>query len=78
MKNSKKKGFTLIEIILSLAIFALISVGFLGMFSTVFINTYRSTEVTENAFFAQQQIEDQIADVKRDLENNVRIGRAHV
>ncbi len=71
MKNSKKKGFTLIEIILSLAIFALISVGFLGMFSTVFINTYRSTEVTENAFFAQQQIEDQIADVKRDLENNV-------
>ena len=71
MSKKKTKGFTLIEVILSIAIFAIISVGFLGMFSTVFIQTYRSTAVTEAAFLAQQEIEDQIASVKSDLENNI-------
>jgi len=71
MNKKKTKGFTLIEVILSIAIFAIISVGFLGMFSTVFIQTYRSTAVTEDAFLAQQEIEDQIASVKSDLENNI-------
>ena len=70
MKTRNSHGFTLIEIILSLAIFALISVGFLGMFSTVFISTFRSTEITESAFLAQQEIEDEIADVKLSLEGN--------
>lgn len=71
MNKKKTKGFTLIEVILSIAIFAIISVGFLGMFTTVFIQTYRSTAVTEAAFLAQQEIEDQIASVKSDLENNI-------
>jgi prepilin-type N-terminal cleavage/methylation domain-containing protein len=71
MKKRNTKGFTLIEIILSLAIFAIISVGFLGMFSSVSINTFNSTKLTENAFLAQQGIEDHIASVKSDLERNI-------
>jgi prepilin-type N-terminal cleavage/methylation domain-containing protein len=71
MKKRSNKGFTLVEVILSLAIFSIISVGFLGMFSSVYINTFKSTVVTENAFLAQRQIEDQIAVVKSDLEKNI-------
>jgi len=71
MKKKSSRGFTLIEVILSIAIFSIISVGFLGMFATVFIETYRSTIITEDAFLAQQEIEDQIAVVKSDLENNI-------
>lgn len=71
MKKRNPKGFTLIEIILSLAIFAIISVGFLGVFSSVSINTFNSTKLTENAFLAQQEIEDQIASVKSDLQSNI-------
>jgi prepilin-type N-terminal cleavage/methylation domain-containing protein len=70
MKKRSNKGFTLVEVILSLAIFSIISVGFLGMFSSVYINTFKSTVVTENAFLAQRQIEDQIAVVKSSLEKN--------
>jgi prepilin-type N-terminal cleavage/methylation domain-containing protein len=68
MKTHCKKGFTLIEVILSLAIFAIISVGFLGMFSMVFINTYNSTELTEQSFLAQKEVEDEIRNVKSALE----------
>jgi prepilin-type N-terminal cleavage/methylation domain-containing protein len=71
MKKRSNKGFTLVEVILSLAIFSIISVGFLGMFSSVYINTFKSTVVTENAFLAQRQIEDQIATVKSSLEMNI-------
>lgn len=68
MVNRKTKGFTLIEVILSIAIFAIISVGFLGMFSTVFISTFRSTSVTEDIFLEQQGIEEKIALAKSALE----------
>jgi prepilin-type N-terminal cleavage/methylation domain-containing protein len=71
MKKINQKGFTLIEIILSLAIFAIISVGFLGVFSSISINTFNSTKLTEDAFLAQQEIEDKIASVKSDLESNI-------
>jgi prepilin-type N-terminal cleavage/methylation domain-containing protein len=71
MKKNGVQGFTLIEVILSLAIFSVISVGFLGMFSMVYINTFKSTVVTENAFLAQRQIEDEIALVKSDLEKGI-------
>lgn len=71
MNIKSNKGFTLIEIILSLAIFAIISVGFLGMFSTVFINTYRTTEVTENTFQSQKEIEEEIIRVKNQLTQGI-------
>lgn len=65
-----KKGFTLLEIILSLAIFAIMSVGFLSVFSTIFINTYSASVITEETFEAQRILEEQILDVKKKLINN--------
>lgn len=64
-------GMTLIEVIVSLAIFSFIAVAFFGMFSTVFINMYKSSEITDNAFYAQQLIEEQIANVKSKLEKGL-------
>lgn len=74
MRNSmpKNKGFTLIEIIVSLAIFAIISVGFLGMFTTVFINTYKTSKITENSFASQSVVEDKILEVKNKIDNDAQ------
>lgn len=69
MKINQSKGFTLLEVIVSVAIFAIISVGFFTMFSTVFITTFKSKEVTENAFYTQRQLEESIAEVKSALES---------
>lgn len=43
------------------------------MFTTVFINHYKSAEVTENAFLAQRNMEDAIAQVKAALNNGVAV-----
>lgn len=69
MKTKQSKGFTLLEVIVSVAIFAIMSVGFFTMFSTVFITTFKSKEVTENAFYTQKQLEESIAEVKSALES---------
>lgn len=69
MKN--RSGMTLLEIVVALAIFAIMSVGFYGMFSTVFINMYRTSQVTESAFLSQQVIEERIADVKEKLKEGL-------
>ncbi len=68
--SMKNKGLTLIEVIVSLAIFAIISVGFYGMFSVVFVNTFRTSAITEETFRAQKIIEDQIATIKGKILNN--------
>lgn len=70
---SKKKGFTLIEIVVSLAIFTIISVGFYSLFSAVFINTYRTAEVTEATFLAQRELEDEILSIKNKIINSETI-----
>lgn len=70
-KKNYKSGMTLLEIVVSLAIFAIMSVGFYGMFSTVFINMYHTSQVTESAFLSQQVIEERIADVKLKLKNGL-------
>lgn len=66
-----KKGMTLVEIIIALAIFAIISVGFYSVFATVFINMYQTSRVTESAFLSQQEIEESILDVKTKLKNGL-------
>lgn len=63
-------GFTLVEVIISLAIFAIITVGFFGAFSTVYINLYKTSVVTENIFASQQELELKITEVKEKIDNN--------
>lgn len=70
-KSKTKSGMTLLEIIIAMAIFAIINVGFYGVFSTVFINMYQTSQVTESAFLSQQAIEARIADVKSKLKNGL-------
>ena len=70
MIKSSKSGFTLIEIILSIAILAILSVGFFGAFSVVFINTYRTGELTEAMFAAQGEVEDLILEIKTKLKDD--------
>lgn len=65
-----KRAFTLIEVVVSLAMFAIISVGFYGMFATVFVNTYKSSEITEATFMSQKQIEDKILETKERIRLN--------
>ena len=64
MKRICKFGFTLIEIIISLAIFAIMSLGFYGAFSTIFISTFRTSEITESVFLAQSELEKEIQEIK--------------
>lgn len=71
IRRGSKDGMTLIEIIVALAIFAIMSVGFYGAFATIFINMYQSSEITENLFKSQQLIEERIADVKLKLKNGL-------
>lgn len=71
LKCHSRSGMTLVEIIIALAIFAIISVGFYGVFSTVFINMYNTSRVTESAFLSQQEIEERILDVKTKLKNGL-------
>jgi len=71
LKHNTKSGMTLLEIVVAMAIFALINVGFYGMFSTVFINMYKTSQITESAFLSQQAIEARIADVKAKLKNGL-------
>lgn len=73
MKKNYRNGFTFIEVLVSVLIFAIISVGFFTMFTTVFINHYKSAEVTENAFLAQRNMEDAIVQVKTALNNGVAV-----
>ena len=69
--NKSIKGMTLLEIVVSLAIFAIMSVGFYGVFATVFVNMYHTSRVTEDVFASQQVIEERIADVKAKLKNGL-------
>jgi len=71
IRRRSTDGMTLIEIIVALAIFAIMSVGFYGAFATIFINMYQSSQITENLFESQQLIEERIADVKLKLKNGL-------
>lgn len=65
------KGMSLLEIVVSLAIFAIMSVGFYGVFATVFVNMYKTSELTENVFESQQVIESRISVVKDKLKKGL-------
>lgn len=68
MKNNR--GFTLIEIIVSIALLGIISVGMLSGLTTQFRFLTDTKVFTEDLSTAQQGMEDKISDVKKTLENN--------
>lgn len=62
---NKKKGMTLIEIIIALAILGIISVTFLPSSVKSFSNMINSRELTTNTFAAQEDLEDKIENERK-------------
>ena len=60
----KRKGFTLVEVIVSLAILGIISISFLGAVSSHFTYMTSTKRITQNAFKAQEMMENEIDDAK--------------
>jgi prepilin-type N-terminal cleavage/methylation domain-containing protein len=58
MKN--KKGFTLMEVILSIAIFGIIAIFVVTIFSSGLKNIYRSGKRTEEVFELESKINEEI------------------
>ncbi len=60
-KNSKKKGMTLVELIIAIAILGIIMVSFLSMFTTGFIGIMNASKHTEAGYEAQKDMENSIS-----------------
>lgn len=58
MNREKKRGFTLIEILLALAILGIGLVGILSVFSVGTSSIRKTVTMTEASFFAQMILED--------------------
>lgn len=60
----KSKGFTLVEVIVSLAVLGIIALSFLGAISSHFTYMTSTKEITKNIFKAQEIMEAEIDDSK--------------
>ncbi|GEM_PF-1680271 len=60
----KKKGFTLVEVIVSLAILGIIAISFLGAISSHFTYMTSTKNITQDAFKAQEMMEYEIDEAK--------------
>lgn len=73
---TNKQGFTLIEVVLSIAILGIISVFFLGSMVNHYEFLSETKNITEDVFLTQREIEEEIDSVKKeilDLKNGVVI-----
>ena len=60
----KRRGFTLVEVIVSLAVLGIIALSFLGAISSHFTYMMSTKKITQNAFKAQEKMEEEIDDAK--------------
>ena len=60
--NNSQKGFTLIEVILSIAILAIISVAFLTMFTNGIVGIAGAGKKSTSHYTAQNKIESNMSD----------------
>ena len=64
LKTGNKRGFTLIEIIVSVAILAIILIAFLPLFGFSFINTFRSGNQSVANYKNQRLLEETYSGVE--------------
>lgn len=60
---NNKKGFTLLELIISMAIIGLLTVSFLGMFTFGLNGIFTAGKYSKSQYLAQQAIENKLAGV---------------
>lgn len=63
----KLKGFTLLEVVIALTIFAIGLVGLLSLFPVAFHSSKRASDLTEATIYAQKKMEE----LKRDGYDNL-------
>jgi len=69
IKMKNKKGFTLIEIIVSIALLGIISVGMLSAMTSEFSLLKGTQKITEDVSSVQQKMELEISDVKKAVQS---------
>ena len=62
-----KKGFTLVEILIAMALLMVIAVAFVSSMTTNFSWLVSARVMTQNVFAAQQSMEAEIESIKKDL-----------
>lgn len=67
---SKRRGFTLVEIILAIAILGIISVSFLTILSSHFVFLNKTKDISQDVFLAQRDMEVEIDVVKEKIRKN--------
>jgi prepilin-type N-terminal cleavage/methylation domain-containing protein len=65
----KRSGFTLVEVILAIAILGIISVSFLTVLSSHFIFLNKTKDISQEVFLTQRDMEMEIDDVKEKIRN---------
>lgn len=65
-----RKGMTLVEVILALALLGIIAVSLISGFSSQLININRGTDITVGAMDAQSDFENLIFDVKTKIQEH--------
>lgn len=61
-KHVGSRGFTLIEMIISIALLGIITMAFLALFANSIMYIQRSGEIAKNSYSAQNQVEQIVAD----------------
>ncbi|KAB3527588.1 hypothetical protein [Alkaliphilus serpentinus] len=67
-----KKGISLIEIIISIALLGIISIGFLTLFSSSIKMMNDTKKATINLFNGQEEIEKNVLEIRREIVHNLR------
>lgn len=63
----RKRGMTLIEVIIAIAILAIMAIGFLSVFSSNFKMLVNAKHLTVDTFKAQKEVEEKIEDLKNKI-----------
>lgn len=63
MKNSGRKGMTLVEVIISMAILGIMTIVFLNVFTSGYIGVLSAGERTEVGYKAQQTVEESLTPI---------------
>lgn len=66
----KRKGLTLLEVILSIAILGIISLAFLSALSNHFGFLIKSNEIAQDEFLAQGLMEEELERIKEEIKND--------